>query len=228
MKWCLKSFTVLLSVCLLGGAAGVAHAQTWNLVWSDEGNGAANTPPDPSKWVFDNPTAGSSNQELEYYCGQPGAGQTGNCANWLQNAHYDGAGNLVITAVTVNGQWTSARLLTASKFTPQFGKIEARIQLPFAAGFWPAFWEEPWGEAPCARTGPPAGLNSHTRAHNTMPSTMPDAFLNLIWPPRELQNFKFLNNKKSSPNRFQSKLNYPVLSLRRSDLAVCAGLRHPV
>src|SRR6185436_11462669 len=65
---------------------------------------------------------------------------TGNCANWQQNARYDGAGNLVITAVTVNGQWTSARLLTASKYTPKFGKIEARLKLPFAAGLWPAFW----------------------------------------------------------------------------------------
>src|SRR5262245_4067318 len=107
-------------------AAGVlalpagAGAQTWNLVWSDEANGAANTLPDSTKWVYDNPTAGSSNQELEMYCGQAGAGQTGNCANWQQNARYDGAGNLVITALTVNGQWTSARLLTASKFTPKF------------------------------------------------------------------------------------------------------------
>src|SRR5689334_20769604 len=124
-------------VCLL---PGVAQAQTWSLVWSDEANGAANALPDSSKWVYDNPTAGSSNQELEIYCGQSGAGQTGNCSNWQQNARYDGAGNLVITAVTVNGQWTSARLLTASKYTPKFGKIEARLKLPFAAGLWPAFW----------------------------------------------------------------------------------------
>jgi beta-glucanase (GH16 family) len=116
------------------GLSTVAGAQTWNLVWSDEGNGANNTAPDSTKWVFDNPTAGSSNAELEYYCGQAGAGQTGNCANWIQNAHYDGAGNLLITALTVNGQWTSARLLTASKYTPKFGKIEARIKMPFA--FW--------------------------------------------------------------------------------------------
>jgi beta-glucanase (GH16 family) len=129
----------LLTAGLLVSAVPV-HAQTWNLVWSDEMNAANNTPPDSTKWVYDVPTAGSSNSELETYCGQAGAGQTGICANWLQNAHHDGAGNLVISARLVSGQWTSARLNSSSKFTPTYGKIEARIKLPFANGLWPAFW----------------------------------------------------------------------------------------
>jgi beta-glucanase (GH16 family) len=117
-----------------------AHAQTWNLVWSDEMNFAANTLPDSTKWAYDNPTAGSSNQEWQIYCGSTGAGRTGNCANWQQNARYDGAGNLVISALTVNGQWTSARLFTYGKYSLTYGRVEARIRMPFAAGLWPAFW----------------------------------------------------------------------------------------
>jgi len=55
-----------------------ANAQTqWSLAWSDEFNGAASTAPDPNNWSYDSPTAGASNNELEIYCGQAGAGQTG-------------------------------------------------------------------------------------------------------------------------------------------------------
>ena len=50
-------------------------------------------------------------------------------------ANATGAGNLVISALTVNGQWTSARLNTAGKFMPTYGRIEGRIRLPFAIPF---------------------------------------------------------------------------------------------
>jgi beta-glucanase (GH16 family) len=119
-----------------------ANAQTqWSLVWSDEFNGAANTAPDPNNWSYDSPAAGASNNELEIYCGQAGAGQTGDCANWLKNGYMDGAGNLVISAVLMpDGQWTSARILTHGHFTFTYGRAEARIKLPSAAGLWPAYW----------------------------------------------------------------------------------------
>jgi len=119
-----------------------ANAQTqWSLAWSDEFNGAANTAPDPNNWSYDSPTAGASNNELEIYCGQAGAGQTGDCANWLKNGYVDGAGNLVISAVLMpDGQWTSARIFTHGHFTFTYGRAEARIKLPSAAGLWPAYW----------------------------------------------------------------------------------------
>ena len=131
---------------VLCGCHGMNHVTTQtpaapSLVWSDEFNGAANTPPDPTHWAYDDIHAGSSNHELEIYCGQPGAAQSGDCANYLQNAHLDGNGNLVITAVKMpDGQWTSGRLLTQGKFTFTYGRAEARIKLPFGAGIWPAFW----------------------------------------------------------------------------------------
>jgi beta-glucanase (GH16 family) len=52
-------------------------------------------------------------------------------------------GNLVITAdkESFNGaQYTSARLLTKGKFDQAYGRFEARMQLPWGQGIWPAFW----------------------------------------------------------------------------------------
>ena len=73
---------VVAAVVLIAFTGLAANAQTqWSLVWSDEFNGGTNTAPDPNNWSFDSPTAGASNNELEIYCGQAGAGQTGNCAN---------------------------------------------------------------------------------------------------------------------------------------------------
>src|SRR5258707_12009770 len=112
-----RVFSCVLVLVALAALALPAHAQSWALVWNDEGDGLANTPPDAAKWAYDSPTAGSSNREWEVYCGQAGAGQTGACANWLQNAHYDGTGNLLIVATKVGNQWTSARLFTHGKKT---------------------------------------------------------------------------------------------------------------
>lgn len=52
-------------------------------------------------------------------------------------------GNLVITAEkeSYNGaQYTSARLLSKGKFEQTYGRFEARMQLPWGQGIWPAFW----------------------------------------------------------------------------------------
>jgi len=36
--------------------------------------------------------------------------------------------------------YTSARLHTQGKFEFTYGKVEARIKIPFGQGIWPAFW----------------------------------------------------------------------------------------
>ncbi|MBS1877496.1 MAG: endo-1,4-beta-xylanase [Acidobacteria bacterium] len=101
----------------------------WKLIWSDEFNGAAGSPPDGSKWAFDLGGGGWGNQELETY--------TNNAANIFQ----DGAGNLTVRAVRgPDGQYTSARMKTQGKFEFQYGKAEARIRIPSGQGLWPAFW----------------------------------------------------------------------------------------
>jgi beta-glucanase (GH16 family) len=113
------------------GANGDSGASSsppgWTLVWSDEFSGADGTPVDPSKWQHE--TGGNNaNHELEDY--------TDSLASSQQRG-----GNLVITADTDGqGGYTSARINTAGQFTQQYGRFEARAQLPYGQGIWPAFW----------------------------------------------------------------------------------------
>ncbi len=89
--------------------------QAWELVWSDEFDGPANTAPDSTKWGYQVGGGGWGNRELEVY------------TNSLENVVLDGNGNLVIRAIKEpNGVYTSGRLRTKGKFEPQYGRIEAR------------------------------------------------------------------------------------------------------
>ncbi len=138
MKLRVLSSGVLLSGVFLWLATAAAQ-QSGQLVWSDEFNGAANTPPDPAKWTYDlGNNNGWGNRELENYTKDP------------VNAHLDGKGNLVIRAEQVKpdaqsaptpGAYTSARIKTQGLFAAgPGGRVEARIQIPVGAGMWPAFW----------------------------------------------------------------------------------------
>ena len=40
----------------------------------------------------------------------------------------------------MGSEYTSARILTKSKFEQAYGRFEARIKLPWGQGLWPAFW----------------------------------------------------------------------------------------
>ena len=67
-----------------------AYAQTtggWRIVWSDEFNGAAGSPPDSKNWNYDLGGGGWGNGELETY------------TNSTQNSFQDGKGHLVIRAL---------------------------------------------------------------------------------------------------------------------------------
>src|SRR5258707_9008893 len=81
---------------LLAVTAQPMFAQNWQLIWSDEFNGAANSSPDPSKWTYDTGGGGFGNSELETYC-SPGM-NTAPCNASLPNEFMDGNGNLVIRA----------------------------------------------------------------------------------------------------------------------------------
>ena len=111
------------------------------LVWSDEFNGPAGTAPSSTKWNFDlGNNGGWDNGEIESY------------TNSIDNAFEDGNGNLVIRAIKdAQGNYTSARLHTGdvtsnpaisthtANLTWQYGRIDARIKVPFGHGVWPAF-----------------------------------------------------------------------------------------
>ncbi|MFL7793665.1 MAG: family 16 glycosylhydrolase, partial [Anaerolineae bacterium] len=115
----------------------------WSLVWSDEFDDPAGTPPNPANWTPEigdgtiNANPGWGNSELEYY------------TDSVENAATDGQGNLVITAKESDDsltcyygpcEYTSARLISWHKAEFAHGRIEARLQVPFGQGLWPAFW----------------------------------------------------------------------------------------
>jgi len=113
---------------LLVSSLAVAQPN-WRLKWSDEFSGATGSAPDSTKWVYDLGAGGWGNRELQTY------------TNATDNAYLDGRGNLVIRVLRSSaGAHTSARIKSLGKFDFQYGKVEARIKIPFGQGIWPAFW----------------------------------------------------------------------------------------
>ena len=101
----------------------------WELVWQDEFEG---TELDLENWTFDIGGNGWGNQELQYYSDRP------------ENVRVEN-GVLVIEAreekATFSGRpYSSARLKTQGLHAWQYGRIEARLKLPYGQGIWPAFW----------------------------------------------------------------------------------------
>jgi beta-glucanase (GH16 family) len=109
----------------------------WKLTWSDEFNGPNGSAVDPTKWKHDVGGTGWGNNELEYY------------TDGTQNAVVQD-GYLAITATKQGASgykcsygtctYTSARLLTEGLFAQQYGRFEARAQMPTGKGLWPAIW----------------------------------------------------------------------------------------
>jgi beta-glucanase (GH16 family) len=97
----------------------------YQLVWSDEFD---DTSIDTANWNFEIGGSGWGNHEQEYY-------QRDNAS--IEN------GCLVITGKKEAAQdkhYTSSRMTTQRKHEFLYGRIEARIKIPVAQGFWPAFW----------------------------------------------------------------------------------------
>ena len=131
----LKPISLIISILVLLSATS-ASAQTYTLRWADEFDGPARNVPDPAKWDYDIGGNGWGNNELETYTRRS------------ENAFLDGDGHLIIKVIkeTLTGpdgikrDYTSSRLLTKGKFTQRYGRLEARIKVPFGQGIWPAFW----------------------------------------------------------------------------------------
>jgi beta-glucanase (GH16 family) len=100
------------------------------LVMSEEFN--TNGAPDSSMWSYNIGTGdnGWGNNELQYYSDRP------------ENIKVED-GMLKITAIKesfMGSSYSSGRILTKGKFEKKYGRIEARIKLPWGKGLWPAFW----------------------------------------------------------------------------------------
>jgi len=116
-----------LLICAIASCCAAQTAPNWQLVWSDEFDGPANSPPDSRKWNYDLGGGGFGNNERETY------------TKSTDNAFLDGSSHLIIRALNNNG-YTSARLKTQGKYAFVYGRVEARIKIPYAQGIWPAFW----------------------------------------------------------------------------------------
>ena len=108
---------------------------TPTLVWSDEFNGAPESPPDPAKWQMVTGANGFGHNELQAYTARSG------------NVAADGLGNLAITARSetygddgCTRSFTSGKIETRGLFATTYGSIQARIRLPAGRGLWPALW----------------------------------------------------------------------------------------
>ena len=113
-------------------------SRQWELLWSDEFDGAAGTPIDAKSWTCEVGGWGWGNQEHEYY------------TPLTDNVSLDGNSSLAIVArqeaPDVGHCWygkceyTSARCTTQNKVEFTYGRVEARIKIPYGQGIWPAFW----------------------------------------------------------------------------------------
>ncbi len=100
------------------------------LVMSEEFN--TNGALDSNLWSFNIGTGnnGWGNNELQYYTDRP------------ENVTIQD-GMLKITAIKqpfMGSAYTSGRILTKGKFEKKYGRLEARIKVPYGKGLWPAFW----------------------------------------------------------------------------------------
>ncbi|MGC8824701.1 MAG: family 16 glycosylhydrolase [Bacteroidales bacterium] len=117
----------ILGLLLLFGSWASGQSDCYQLVWSDEFNG---TSLNRNVWNVEVNDYGGGNNELQYYTDRP------------ENLRVEG-GNLVIEArkeTYLTRNYTSARITTQKKVAFRYGRIEARMKLPYGKGIWPAFW----------------------------------------------------------------------------------------
>jgi beta-glucanase (GH16 family) len=97
------------------------------IVWSDEFNYSGL--PDSSKWG--NEVGSVRNNELQYYTDRDTNNQL------VRNGYLE----LVARRDSSKGfAYTSASINTKGKFSFTYGRMEARMKLPYGQGLWPAFW----------------------------------------------------------------------------------------
>jgi beta-glucanase (GH16 family) len=109
------------------------HGPYTNLVWSDEFNG---TSLDSTNWNIETGGTGNGNGELQYYTNGQNISFAG--GSMIITARQENPGNYQCWYGTCT--YTSSRIQTAGKREFTYGRIEARIQIPYSQGLWPAFW----------------------------------------------------------------------------------------
>jgi beta-glucanase (GH16 family) len=99
----------------------------WTLVWQEAFDGESI---DAENWKFDIGGSGWGNNEWQFYTDRP------------ENVRLENE-MLVIEAREekfVSRNYTSGRIKTQDLRAFTYGRIEARMKLPYGPGIWPAFW----------------------------------------------------------------------------------------
>jgi beta-glucanase (GH16 family) len=136
----LKSFFLILLLCLNFCFVKAQVSSDYKLVWADEFN--TNGAPDPANWTYENGFV--RNHEFQWY--QP---QNARCEN----------GKLIIEAKRVKNpnpwhaaeskdwrksrdsiHYTSACLITKGLHSWQYGRFVLRARIDINSGLWPAWW----------------------------------------------------------------------------------------
>lgn len=99
-----------------------------NLLWADDFDGSAGTPPNSSFWTHEIGGHGWGNGEIQTY------------TDHLENAFQDGYSNLCIVARRDDHSITSARLTSKGLVDFQYGRLETRLKPPAGDGLWSALW----------------------------------------------------------------------------------------
>lgn len=100
------------------------------LAWEETFSGQQGDAPD-SQWWSHEVGRIRSTSERQYYT-------DGN-----RNSYLDGEGHLIIHAqaeTIENKSWSSASMHTNNKYEFTYGRVEAKLKLPYVAGQFPAFW----------------------------------------------------------------------------------------
>jgi beta-glucanase (GH16 family) len=138
-----SAFAILISHLFTASPAWAMPPAGYNLVWSDEFSGPVGSAPNPANWTYDTGDGGWGNNELENY-----TTSTNNSRIVADPNATDGSALALIAIDTQPGstnygevgRYTSARLLSSGLQSFQYGYMEARIQMPYGDGIWPAYW----------------------------------------------------------------------------------------
>jgi beta-glucanase (GH16 family) len=165
----LKLLSLASLVC--HSTASVPSLAGYNLVWSDDFNGFANSPPNANYWEISKGPPNNGNSEWEIYTSSNA------------NLRLSGSGSLLIVPEKTNGQWTSGKIEGRQSFTCDSGKkmvIEAQIRLGtnptiHQKGIWPAFWalgssfrEGTAGWPSCGEWDVLEAINADGKGHGTL------------------------------------------------------------
>jgi beta-glucanase (GH16 family) len=169
-----RTIGAMAGLALMLACNGVARADGWTLVWSDEFDGDRL---DETKWTYAADCGGGGNDERQCYVVSPETVSVGGGVLKLTalKRKTTGLANPWAgpTGPMKTGDYASGKILTQGKASWRYGRVETRARVPGGQGVWPAIWMMPelstyggWprsGEidiletvnlgAPCAPTG---------------------------------------------------------------------------